>query len=214
MSEPRHTKEDLRMMQALPLDLKIRLTQDRIRAWVDRFGTDGVYVSFSGGKDSTVLLHIVRELYPDVKAVFSNTGLEYPEIRQFAMRHDNVDVVYPEINFKDVLIQYGYPLINKEVSQTIYYARRIKRKEAKPRTGGSPRNGRGDKQECPAWYNYKWGERWRLSLQGFATKETNNKTGSPLPTQFSKERFREMATDLPVKNLKQLLQQTEESSNA
>ena len=123
--ENRHTKEELKYFQSLPLDLKVRLTQDRIRAWVDAFGEDGVYVSFSGGKDSTVLLHLVRELYPDVKAVFSNTGLEYPEIRQFATKHDNVEMVYPEISFKDVIAQYGYPLISKEVAEAIYYARRI-----------------------------------------------------------------------------------------
>lgn len=123
--ENRHTKEELRYMQSLPLDLKIRLTEDRIRAWVGKYGEDGVYVSFSGGKDSTVLLDIVRNLYPNVKAVFSNTGLEYPEIRQFAMAHDNVDVVYPDVRFKDVITQYGYPLIGKEVAEAIYYARRI-----------------------------------------------------------------------------------------
>ena len=112
-------------MQALPLDLKIRLTEDRIKAWVDRYGESGVCVSFSGGKDSTVLLDIVRNLYPDVKAVFSNTGLEYPEIRQFAMSHDNVDIVYPTMRFRDVITEYGYPLISKEVAEAIYYARRI-----------------------------------------------------------------------------------------
>ena len=123
--ENRHTKEELRYMQSLPLDLKIRLTEDRIRAWVDKYGENGVCVSFSGGKDSTVLLHIVRSLYPEVRAVFSNTGLEYPEIRQFAMSHDNVDIVYPDVRFKDVITQYGYPLISKEVAEAIYYARRI-----------------------------------------------------------------------------------------
>lgn len=123
--ENRHTKEDLVIMQALPLDLKVRLTEDRIRAWVDKYGEDGVCVSFSGGKDSTVLLHIVRNLYPDIRAVFSNTGLEYPEIRQFAMSHDKVDIVYPDVRFKDVITEYGYPLIGKEVAEAIYYARRI-----------------------------------------------------------------------------------------
>lgn len=76
------SKDELKILQALPLDIKIAKTQQRIREWVNRFGVDGVYVSFSGGKDSTVLLHIVREICPDVEAVFVNTGLEYPEIQR------------------------------------------------------------------------------------------------------------------------------------
>ena len=77
------TRDDLRRLQALPLEIKIKMTQRRIRDWVKKYGEDGVYVSFSGGKDSTVLLHIVREMYPDIEAVFVNTGLEYPEIQRF-----------------------------------------------------------------------------------------------------------------------------------
>ena len=126
MEEQRHTKEDLKMMQALPLDLKVRLTEDRIRAWVYEFGEDGVCVSFSGGKDSTVLLHIVRNLYPNVKAVFSNTGLEYPEIQRFVRGFDNTDIIVPEISFRDVVTQLGYPLISKEVAEAIYYARKLR----------------------------------------------------------------------------------------
>lgn len=107
-------------MQALPLSIKLRMTQQRIRDWVSEFGTDGVYVSFSGGKDSTVLLHIVREMYPDVEAVFVNTGLEYPEIQKFVKTFDNVTILRPKMRFDDVIKTYGYPLISKEVSQRIY----------------------------------------------------------------------------------------------
>ena len=84
------TIDDLRQLQALPLNLKVALTKQRIRQWVQEFGESGVYVSFSGGKDSTVLLHLVRSLYPDVVAVFCDTGLEYPEIRDFVKTFDNV----------------------------------------------------------------------------------------------------------------------------
>jgi len=120
------TALDLAEKQALPLDLKIMLTQQRIREWVREYGVDGVVCSFSGGKDSTVLLHLVRELYPDVKAVFSNTGLEYPEIQRFVMSFDNVDIVRPKMRFDEVISTYGYPLISKEVAEAIYYARRIR----------------------------------------------------------------------------------------
>ena len=66
----KHTLEELQQWQSLPLNIKIRMTEERIRDWVREYGEDGVYVSFSGGKDSTVLLDIVRKLYPNVKAVF------------------------------------------------------------------------------------------------------------------------------------------------
>jgi 3'-phosphoadenosine 5'-phosphosulfate sulfotransferase (PAPS reductase)/FAD synthetase len=115
-----HTIDDLKMRQALPLDIKVRMTQLRIREWVNEFGQDGVYVSFSGGKDSTVLLHLVRELYPSVPAVFVDTGLEYPEIREFVKTFDNVEWLKPKMNFKQVIEKYGYPFISKEVSQCVW----------------------------------------------------------------------------------------------
>ena len=117
-------KHYLRQMQALPLIAKIRKTQLRIREWYVHF--DGmVCVSFSGGKDSTVLAHLVHELYPDVPLVFSNTGLEYPEIQAFA-RKMGAEFVRPKMRFDEVISKYGYPIISKEISDAIYYARRIK----------------------------------------------------------------------------------------
>jgi 3'-phosphoadenosine 5'-phosphosulfate sulfotransferase (PAPS reductase)/FAD synthetase len=92
---------ELKQMQALPLELKIAKTQLRIREWVDAFGENGVYVSFSGGKDSTVLLDIARKMYPNIKACFVNTGLEYPSVRKFALSKENVTEVRPAMNFKE-----------------------------------------------------------------------------------------------------------------
>lgn len=117
------TKDDLRMLQALPLELKIQLTKRRIVDWVSHWGTDGVYVSFSGGKDSTVLLHMVRELFPNVEAVFVNTGLEYPEIQQFVKSFDNVTILRPKMRFTEVIKTYGYPVISKHVSRIVECAR-------------------------------------------------------------------------------------------
>lgn len=109
-------------MQSLPLNVKIQMTKRRIREWYEYW--DGqVYVSFSGGKDSTVLLHMVRELYPDVEAVFVNTGLEYPEIQKFVKTFDNVTILRPKMSFDEVIKTYGYPIISKEVGECVYQAR-------------------------------------------------------------------------------------------
>lgn len=118
------TREELKMLQALPLEIKVLKTQQRIREWVTRFGVEGVYISFSGGKDSTVLLHLVRELYPEVEAVFVNTGLEYPEIQRFVKTFDNVRILYPKKTFKQVITEYGYPMISKEISEVVYLVRK------------------------------------------------------------------------------------------
>lgn len=102
------------------------MTEYRIRQWYEEF--DGqVYVSFSGGKDSTVLLDIARKLYPDIPAIWVNTGLEYPSVRRFALSKENVTELRPSINFRDVIIKYGYPVIGKEVSQILWEVQKSKR---------------------------------------------------------------------------------------
>ena len=121
----KHAKDDLRQMQALPLEAKIIMTQRRIREWVEHW--DGnVYVSFSGGKDSTVLKHIVDGMYDDIPAVFVNTGLEYPEISKFVNDvkmgkyecfNSDVITVRPLMRFDEVIRKYGYPVISKEVAK-------------------------------------------------------------------------------------------------
>ena len=84
----------------------------------------GVYVSFSGGKDSTVLKHIVDSMYDDVPSLFVNTGLEYPEIQKFAQAQKNVITVRPEMRFDEVIKKYGYPMISKEISECVSQAKR------------------------------------------------------------------------------------------
>lgn len=121
------TKEDLAYLQKLPLDLKVMMTKTRIREWVSHYGEDGVYVSFSGGKDSTVLLRLVREEYPNIEAVFVNTGLEYPEIQKFVKSFENVTILRPKMSFVEVIKKYGYPIVSKEVAECIDGARKAEK---------------------------------------------------------------------------------------
>ena len=118
------TSADLRQLQQMPLSKKVVMTKQRIRQWVEHYGKDHVYVSFSGGKDSTVLLHIAREMYPDIHAVYIDTSLEYPEVRQFALSQENIEVLKPKLNFRETVVRYGYPIFSKEICETVYGARR------------------------------------------------------------------------------------------
>lgn len=103
----------------LPYELKLYLSQRRIEEWQEK--QDALsYVSFSGGLDSTVLLHMVRQTLGDsVPAVFSNTGLEYPEIVQFVKSCDNITWIRPDMPFNRVIQEYGYPVVSKEVAAKI-----------------------------------------------------------------------------------------------
>ena len=105
-------KYALKQRQSLPLEYKIILSERRIIQWFDHW-EDNVYVSFSGGKDSTVLADIVARLCKrygwKLYLLFVNTGLEYPEIQKFAMSQPNVVTIRPQMRFDEVIKKYGYP---------------------------------------------------------------------------------------------------------
>lgn len=117
--------EDLERMQAMPLDEKVERTKLLIKEFYEHFNGK-VFITFSGGKDSTVLLDIVRSVYPQIPAVYCNTGLEYPEINDFVKTIDNVTIVKPFKNFKQTVLGKGYPVISKDVAKKVYEIRNTK----------------------------------------------------------------------------------------
>lgn len=91
---------------------------------VEQFGSDRTYISFSGGKDSSIVAHLVHSVYSEITLVFANTGLELPEIVAFVKKQKkvygkNVEILRPKKNFKQVLEEYGFPIISKQVSMAI-----------------------------------------------------------------------------------------------
>jgi 3'-phosphoadenosine 5'-phosphosulfate sulfotransferase (PAPS reductase)/FAD synthetase len=136
-------KRTLQQRQEYPLWIKEGYTEKRIKDFYNHY-CGQVYVSFSGGKDSTALLHIARKLYPDIKAVYIDTGLEYPEIRSFVKAVNNVEWLKPKMNFKKVIETYGYPVISKENAQKIYEIRNTKSEKLlnKRLNGDSKGNGK------------------------------------------------------------------------
>lgn len=171
----KHERWELAQMQSLPLEAKIRMTEQRIRLWIDTYGSDNVYISFSGGKDSTVLMDIVRNrLGENIRAVFVDTGLEYPEIREFVRSFDNVVWLKPKMNFKQVIEKYGYPFFSKETSEAIYYARKAQRNEVSPK-------------------EYKYGTSIRLlQLQGKMPHRKNGELTGEYSKRYDKSRYQFM----------------------
>lgn len=132
------TREDLRKLQAQSLDDKVQRTLGLISEWY-AYWDNQCYVSFSGGKDSTVLSDIAAKWCAiagiPLYLVFVDTGLEYPEIKEhvrtFAQylreKYDievQITVLRPKMTFAEVITKYGYPVISKEVSECVYEGRR------------------------------------------------------------------------------------------
>lgn len=83
------------------------------------------FVSFSGGKDSSVLLDLCRLINPDIKAVFFNTGMEFPDIvrhiRELKGNGYNIQIVNPKLKPNEIWEKYGFPLVSKEQAHKLYY---------------------------------------------------------------------------------------------
>lgn len=83
------------------------------------------YISFSGGKDSVVLHHLVDLALPNNKIprVFINTGIEYNDIVNFvktlAENDDRFVIIQPKRNVKEILEKYGYPFKSKQHSHNL-----------------------------------------------------------------------------------------------
>ena len=124
--ENKHTIAELKQMQSLSLESKVRMTITRIKAWVNEYGEDGVSISFSGGKDSTVLMDIIRNEMgmKNIPAVFVDVPTQFPELRDFVKTWENVEILKPKISFLEVCEKYGFPLISKEVSDAVFGARK------------------------------------------------------------------------------------------
>lgn len=131
------TKDDLKRFQAECLADKFQRTLAKVSEWYSRWNY-AVYVSFSGGKDSTVLADICAKwckiIGVPLYLVFVNTGLEYPEIQKFVKEYAQylrdrygievvLDILRPKMRFDEVVKTYGYPIISKEVSNTVRLAK-------------------------------------------------------------------------------------------
>lgn len=104
------------------------ILQDRlnvIRDTINKYGIDNFYLSFSGGKDSTILHHLLDMTFPnnEIPRVFTDTGIEYTMISKFVKKLAETDkrivIIKPTLSIKETLETYGYPFKSKEHSQKV-----------------------------------------------------------------------------------------------
>lgn len=134
-------KFELALFKAMPLDLKIIKSKLLLQDAFSRFG-DRIYVSYSGGKDSTVLSHLTRSINPSVLHIFANTTCEYPETLKHVKWEKeengmNLVIVRPydkygtPWNFRRVVQNEGFPMFSKVVANAIRTYRRARTEQTR-----------------------------------------------------------------------------------
>jgi 3'-phosphoadenosine 5'-phosphosulfate sulfotransferase (PAPS reductase)/FAD synthetase len=120
------TYEDLKQRQNWTLEQKIDHAVVVVSSFMDKVNGN-LYASVSGGKDSGVMLDIIRRFVDKTApAVFCNTGNEYPEVVKFVRNTENLTVIRPNMNIRQIIEKYGFPLISKEQSRYINQAKHTK----------------------------------------------------------------------------------------
>lgn len=97
----------------------------KIRQIIGENGEESFYLSFSGGKDSTVLSALIDEALPGNKIprVFINTGIEYNMlvkfVRDMAAHDPRVQIIPSGVNIVKMLERDGYPFKSKQHSNNL-----------------------------------------------------------------------------------------------
>jgi len=151
------------------------LLQDRlqkIRQIINKYGEENFYLSFSGGKDSTVLSALVDMAIPDNKIprVYANTGIEYRLILEFVEREREREhawelvILKPTVPIKPMLEKEGYPFKSKEHSHILdIYSRKGMDCVTVPRYLGEC-EGYGNRYRCPKCLEYQFSPDFKLKV--------------------------------------------------
>ena len=153
------TYNEVRYRQGLPYEIKIRMSETRLREFIGYYGEDGVVVSFSGGLDSTFALAFVRERYPNVKAI-SVPAIECLQNIKLIKKTENVQMVPPRYSQKEIVKKFGFPVVSKKTAKSLQALQNPSEKNEKIRNlalTGITSKGRQTK-------TYKLAEKWRFLI--------------------------------------------------
>ena len=80
-----------------------------------------ITLSFSGGKDSTVLIQLIKEIQLEdkINIVYSNTKMEFETINEFIQSFDNVQIIEPQTALPIIYLKHGLPIHSKHTSEML-----------------------------------------------------------------------------------------------
>lgn len=111
------TKNVNKMLNA-PHEEKVSRSNALVNEFVDTLALENVFVSTSGGKDSACLSKLCKKLYPNIKHVMFNTGLEYKATVDLAKKQ-GAEIVPPKIGWVKSCEKHGYPIGSKNISKRL-----------------------------------------------------------------------------------------------
>lgn len=104
------SSKELKEYMGLSLKDKVKLSKEIINDFYISVPSDKLYISSSFGKDSIVLIDLVRKEHDDIPIVFIDTGVEHPSCVELSKEYDHVTVLKPKKSMERVIEEYGYPL--------------------------------------------------------------------------------------------------------
>ena len=151
------------------------ILQDRlqkIRQIINQYGEDNFYISFSGGKDSTVLSAMVDMAIPGnaIPRVFADTGIELKMIKGFVLDLQKVDsrivVIEPSVPIRKSLEEDGYPFKSKHHAHYLERFNRIGMCDSIKHYLGESVNGVmwGKRSTCPKKLKQQFDSDYRLKI--------------------------------------------------
>ena len=139
-----------------------------IRDVIQKYGEDQFYLSFSGGKDSTILHYLLDMALPNNKIprVFINTGIEYVKIVEFvkelALQDQRFVFIPPSKPIRQLLEEYGYPFKSKEHSAKLHeYQKGNRETKSMKKYLGEGRF------SCPKALKYQFSDDFKLNVSQF-----------------------------------------------
>lgn len=141
-----------------------------IKSTIKKYGEENFYISFSGGKDSTVLHYLVDMALPDNKIprVFINTGIEYNDIvnfvKELASSDDRFVILQPTKSVKQTLDTYGYPFKSKEHSLKVGAYKRGSRTRSILEYKNGFEGVESSRFQCPKKLMYQYEDSFKLNI--------------------------------------------------